>query len=85
MSYGAEDNCWISPLNARLVVYIVPSLCMNYGSFLLISTAIVKTKREKRKDHNDFAKKDRIKFSKMGVMSNTRNWRTHRVGANSKC
>ena len=63
--YGNQDYCWIFPFHARLVVYIVPIIITNYGSFLVISITIIRTRREKRREHKLLAKSDRINFSKM--------------------
>ena len=63
--YGNHDYCWILLFHARLVVYIVPIIITNYGSFLVISITIIRTKRQKRREHKLLAKSDRINFSKM--------------------
>ena len=63
--YGNQEYCWIFPFHARLAVYIVPIIITNYGSFLVISITIIRTKRQKRREHKLLAKSDRINFSKM--------------------
>ena len=63
--YGNQDYCWVFPFYARLAVYIIPIIITNYGSFLVISITIIRTKREKRREQKLLAKSDRINFSKM--------------------
>ena len=63
--YGDQDYCWISPIGARLIVYIVPMTFTNYGSFLLVLIIAILTKREKSRDQSLLSKNDKLKFHKM--------------------
>ena len=67
LQYGNDSHCWIIPLYARLSVYIVPFVVMNFGSFFLVFIVTLQTWREKRKNHCMLAKRDQIGFSKMVI------------------
>ena len=65
--YGKPNYRWISPLSARLAVYIVPFFLMTTGSFILIFWVISYNIRKKRKNHSMLAKKDQLKFGQMAI------------------
>ena len=67
LKYGGDNNCWIIPLYARLIVNIVPFVVMNFGSFSLVFIVTQQAQREKRKNHCVLAKRDQIGFSKMVI------------------
>ena len=46
--YGNQDYCWISLFHVRLMVYVVPYLVLNFGSFLVVFVSMVQTKRERK-------------------------------------
>ena len=63
--YGNQGYCWISPFHARLVVYIVPYLVMNFGSFLVVFISMQQTKLKRREILGKVSKNGQISYSKM--------------------
>ena len=65
ITYGRQDHCWIYPLYARLVVYIVPFSVMNFGSSFIVLTSMLQRKDERKEIHKNVAKSGQINYSKL--------------------
>ena len=65
--YGNQRYCWIYPFHARLVVYIVPYLVLNSGSFLVVFVSMLQTKRRRKKILEKAFKNGQINYSKMVI------------------
>ena len=63
--YGNQRYCWISPFHARLVVYILPYLVLNFGNFFVVFISMLQTKRERKKILEKVSKNGQINYSKM--------------------
>ena len=67
IQYGNQEYCWIYPFHARLVVYIVPYLVLNFGSFFVVFISTLQTKRERKEILEKVAKNGQINYSKMVI------------------
>ena len=65
IAYGKDDYCWISPVGALLTTYLIPFSLMTLGSCIVILTAIIQTKRKKKKNDEILGKENQMNFSKM--------------------
>ena len=67
ITYGKSGHCWITPVIARLTLYIIPFLLMTYGSFIMALIAIIKLKEDVKSNNSFIGKKRHLNFAKMAI------------------
>lgn len=66
-TYGKSGQCWISPVSARLTVYIIPFLLMTCASFILVLIVIMKLRKDVKSNNSLLGKKRHLNFAKMAI------------------
>ena len=67
ITYGKSGHCWISPVSARLTLYIIPFVLMTSGSFILVLFVIIKLKEDVKSNNSVIGKKRHLNFAKMAI------------------